>query len=72
MEKFLQPNRFCTDPNTYDCDKKWIHWRKTFENFMGAIEELHPNKLSTLINYVEPMYMNLLVTVLLMITLCRH
>ena len=54
MEKFLRPNRFGVESNTPGCDRKWLHWKKTFENFLVAVESLHPNKLNTLINFLEP------------------
>ena len=38
MEKFLRPTRFTIEPNTPGCDKHWVHWKKTFDNFMGATQ----------------------------------
>ena len=50
----MQPARFKTEPNFPGSDKKWKHWKSTFENFLLAVADKNPDKLKTLINYVEP------------------
>ena len=57
MEKVLKPDRFDTEPNTPNADKIWIHWKKTFENFILALQSANTDpiqKYSVLINYVSP------------------
>ena len=54
MDKYLRPKRFDTDPNIQNADREWLHWRQTFENFLAAINDLEPNKLVILANYVSP------------------
>ena len=55
MDKFLKPQVFETEPSSPTAAKQWNHWLKTFENFIAAIATLNnePNKLTTLINYVN-------------------
>lgn len=58
MERLLRPGRLDTDPNSSTAAKEWIHWFKTFENFLAVIPSEDPtqlNKLGILTNYVTPM-----------------
>lgn len=54
MDKFLRPERLGVDPSTPDATKHFNHWKRTFENFLRSVDEINPDKLSTLINYVSP------------------
>ena len=60
MEKVLKPERFDCESSLPQADKIWSHWKKTFENFLLALERSHVSsagpldKLSILINYVSP------------------
>ena len=54
MDKFLRPQIFDKDPNSSTASKEWTHWYRTFETFLAAIASHEPNKLDTLINYVDP------------------
>ena len=54
MDKFLRPGRFDAIPNARGSDKAWLHWKKTFTNFLTSIAEHEPNSLNVLINYVSP------------------
>ena len=55
MERLLRPDRFDTEPSAPGATKKWIHWLRTFQNFLGSLaEDLQNNKLNLLINYVSP------------------
>jgi hypothetical protein len=54
MERFLKPERFDADPNSSTASKEWLHWKRTFINFLTAVNSLTPDKLNTLINYVSP------------------
>ena len=52
MDKFLRPERFDVLPGNTSAE--WNHWYQTFCNFIDSIEELKPDKLKTLVNYVSP------------------
>ena len=56
MDRFLRPERFDIEPSTPGATKEWLHWLRTFENFLETLTELErqSNKLNTLINYVSP------------------
>ena len=55
MDKYLKPDRFNAEPNSSSCAKEWKHWKKTFDNFLTAIEATdHAIKLNLLNNYVSP------------------
>ena len=54
MDRFLKPAVFDKDPNSPPtASKEWTHWFRTFSNFLTAIEDHHPDKLNTLINYID-------------------
>ena len=54
MDKFLKPERFSTEPNSVKSDQEWIHWLRTFENFIQHLEDAtDAGKLQLLINYVS-------------------
>ena len=54
MVTFLRPGCFDAIPNTRGSDKTWLHYKKTFTNFLTSIAEQEPNNLNVLINYVSP------------------
>ena len=54
MDRHLRPERLDTDPTSVDASKHWRHWFRTFENFVSALGDQNPDKLSTLINFVSP------------------
>ena len=56
MERLLRPERFDVDPDAASAAKEWIHWLKTFTNFVQAVEKTTPtvDKLVLLTNYVVP------------------
>ena len=53
MNKFLRPGRFDAIPNARGSDKAWLHWKKTFTNFLTSIAEHELNSLNVFINYVS-------------------
>lgn len=54
MENFLKPERFDVDPTCANAENKWLHWKKTFENFLLKVPNLiEENKLPLLFNYVS-------------------
>jgi hypothetical protein len=53
MEKFLGPERFDTDPANSDAERRWLHWKQTFLNFLGSmLETTEESKWQLLVNYV--------------------
>lgn len=59
MDKFLRPERFEADPNSPNAAKEWMHWFKTFQNFLSSIPSSETGclgeeeKLRLLINYIS-------------------
>ena len=49
----MKPERFDADPTNADASKQWLHWYRTFQNFLSTIAEFKPNELNTLVNYVS-------------------
>ncbi|KAI5721077.1 hypothetical protein M8J77_015726 [Diaphorina citri] len=39
MEKYLRPERFDVEPTSASADKEWLHWKKTFENFLSHMKD---------------------------------
>ena len=54
MDKFLKPARLDSDPSSTTAEKDWLHWIRTFENFVSALPAEGLNKLQVLTNYVSP------------------
>ena len=54
MDKVLRPERLETDPNSSEASKEWLHWKRTFENFLTVLPQENLNKLTVLANYVSP------------------
>nr|XP_039262013.1 uncharacterized protein LOC120338143 [Styela clava] len=54
MDKVLKPEKLDTDPDTRDAECEWLHWQKTFENFLEALPTEGLDKLRVLTNYVSP------------------
>jgi hypothetical protein len=53
MEKFLRPERCDTNPANSDPERRWLHWKQTFLNFLGSIlETTGESKWQLLVNYV--------------------
>ena len=54
MENFLEPKQFNTDPTTAKADQEWLHWLKTFDNFIASLKDVtEDGKLQLLINHVS-------------------
>lgn len=53
-DRILRPDRFEADPHSPSAADQWIHWRKTFDNFLEATKSLKVDQLATLANYVSP------------------
>ena len=54
MDNVLRPERLDTDPNSGTAAKEWLHWRRTFENFMAVLPQEGLDKLAVLSNFVSP------------------
>ena len=54
MDKVLRPERFCTDPSSVGATKSWIHWRRTFENFLAVLAQEGLDKFGVLTNFISP------------------
>lgn len=54
MDRLLKPERFDVDPTCVGAEEKWLHWKRTFSNFLGQIQDAtDENKLQLLCNYVS-------------------
>ena len=54
MDRFLRPEKLDTDPSSSTANKEWLHWFRTFENFVGVLPGDWLDKLKVLTNYVSP------------------
>ena len=54
MEKLLKPDRLNTNPNASTVSREWLHWLRTFENFLAVLPQESLDKRSVLTNYVSP------------------
>ncbi|XP_063839126.1 uncharacterized protein LOC135088167 [Ostrinia nubilalis] len=54
--RYLNPEKFSTDPSTPGAELQWSHWLHTFQNFISEeISNASPDlKLKLLINYLAP------------------
>ena len=60
MDKFLRPDRFSTPPTDANGSGQWVHWKKTFDNFISKYplqtdQTVVPDgdKLLLLTNYIS-------------------
>ena len=53
MEKILRPERLDADPSSSEASKVWLHWKKTFQNFLATLDR-SVDKLGVLTNYLFP------------------
>ena len=54
MERLLRPERLDADPSSSSAGKDWLHWIRTFENFLTVLPRDELNKLQVLTNYISP------------------
>ena len=54
MDKVLRSERLETDPNSGEASKEWLHWKRTFDNFLAVLPQTNLDKLSVLANFVSP------------------
>ena len=55
MDKLLKPERFALDPYASSASSDWLHWKRTFDNFIGKVKDIDEDeKLNLLINYIAP------------------
>ena len=52
----MRLERFNADPNSPDASKSWLHWFRTFGNFISSLTtpDQTPDKLNLLINFIAP------------------
>ena len=53
MEKIFCPDKLDIDPNSLNAEKEFLHWRRTFDNFILECGERAPDKFRCLIKYVS-------------------
>lgn len=54
MDKALRPDRLDKDPNEPDAAREWLHWRRTFENYIHSFSADNIDTLKILTNFVSP------------------
>lgn len=54
MDKVLRPERFSADPSSAGASKSWLHWRRTFENFLAVLPGEGLDKFGVLTNFISP------------------
>jgi len=54
MDKVLRPSRLDTDPGSQDASSDWLHWKKTFENFIATLTSEELDNYVVLTNFVTP------------------
>ena len=54
VERLLKPDRLNTDPNASTASNEWLHWLRTFENFLAVLPQERLDKLGVLTNHVSP------------------
>ena len=59
MDGHLKPARFDSDHTSPTAAQEWVHWKRTFKNFIKALEKKTPagetlDCLDLLINYIAP------------------
>ena len=42
------------DPNSGEASKEWLHWKRTFDNFLVVVAQANLHKLSVLANFLSP------------------
>nr|XP_039252837.1 uncharacterized protein LOC120330077 [Styela clava] len=53
-DKVLRPERLEVDPNSSEASCEWLHWKKTFDNFLNALPSEGLDKLGVLVNFISP------------------
>ena len=54
MDKVLRPERLGADPNSSEASKDWLHWRRTFQNFLAVLDREGLDNLGVLTNFLSP------------------
>ena len=54
MDRVLRPERLDIDPNDNSAAKEWLHWKRTFANFLSVLPQEDLDKLTVLANFVSP------------------
>ena len=54
MDKLLRPKRLDTDPSSGEAAKVWLHWKRTFQNFLAVLPLDGLDRLGLFTNYLSP------------------
>ena len=54
MYKVLRPEHLESKPDSVSANKEWLHWRRTFDNFISVLPSEGLDKLRVLTNFVSP------------------
>ena len=54
MDKVLRQERLETKADSVSANKEWLHWRRTFDNFISVLPSEGLDKLHVLMNIVSP------------------
>ncbi|KAK0068927.1 GTPase Era mitochondrial [Biomphalaria pfeifferi] len=53
MERLFRPKELDIEPSTPSAAEKWLHWLRTFENFISSVSHCEIDKKKLLENYVS-------------------
>ena len=54
MDNLLRPERLDADPSSGEAAKVWLHWKRTFQNFLAVLPPDGLDRLGLLTNYLSP------------------
>ena len=54
MDKLLQPESLDADPSSGEAAKVWVHWKRTFQNFLAVLPPDTLDRIGILMNYLTP------------------
>ena len=55
MDTYLKPARFNVEHDETNASNQWLHWFKTFENFLEQVKVTEDKpRLAILLNYIAP------------------
>ena len=54
MDKLLRPELLDADPSLGEAAKVWLHWKRTFQNFLAVLPPDGLHRLGILMNHLSP------------------
>ena len=54
MNKLLRPECLGADPSSGEAAKVWLHWKRTFQNFLAVLPPDGLDRLGFLTNHLSP------------------